>query len=130
MWFDEMKTFYEDKIIEGRNLGKAKASFGDLHASWPKEFEARAEVLQNFQKSMIYMMEHSKDVEVNPMKIKDDRVVVDWYWVEHTKAWNIPNTDDLKPYIPKKMKIVKWLGTIVGFAIIALIIAFVMSSIV
>ena len=76
------------------------------------------------------MMEHSKDVEVNPMKIKDDRVVVDWYWVEHTKAWNIPNTDDLKPYIPKKMKIVKWLGTIVGFAIIALIIAFVMSSIV
>ena len=59
-----------------------------------------------------------------------DRFFIDWYWVEHTKAWDIPNTDDLKPYIPKKMKIVKWLGTIVGFAIIALIIAFVMSSIV
>ena len=40
--------------------------------------------------------------------------------VEHTKAWDIPNTEELKPYIPTKMKIVKWLGTIVGFAIIAL----------
>lgn len=57
-----------------------------------------------------------------------DRLFIDWYWVEHTKAWNIPNTEDLKPYIPKKMKIVKWIGTIVGFAIISLIIAIVMSK--
>ncbi len=57
-----------------------------------------------------------------------DRFFIDWYWVEHTKAWNIPNTEDLKPYIPRKMKIVKWIGTIVGFAIIALIIAIVMSQ--
>ena len=57
-----------------------------------------------------------------------DRFFIDWYWVEHTNAWNIPNTEDLKPYIPKKMKIVKWTGTIVGFAIIALIIATVMSK--
>ena len=59
-----------------------------------------------------------------------DRFFVDWYWVEHTKAWDIPDTEELKPYIPKKMKIFKWLGTIVGFAIIALIIALVMSNIV
>ena len=58
-----------------------------------------------------------------------DRFFVDWYWVEHTKAWDIPNTEELKPYIPKKMKIFKWLGTMVGFAIIALIIALVMSYI-
>ncbi len=57
-----------------------------------------------------------------------DRFFIDWYWVEHTKAWNIPNTEDLKPYIPLKMKIVKWIGTIVGFAIISLIIAIVMSK--
>ena len=57
-----------------------------------------------------------------------DRFFIDWYWVEHTKAWNIPNTEDLKPYIPKKIKIVKWVGTIVGFAIISLIIAIVMSK--
>lgn len=59
-----------------------------------------------------------------------DRFFVDRYWVEHTKAWDIPNTEELKPYIPKKMKIFKWLGTIVGFAIIALIIALVMSYII
>ena len=59
-----------------------------------------------------------------------DRFFVDWYWVEHTKAWNIPNTEELKPYIPMKTKVVKWLGTIVGFAIIALIIALVMSKII
>ena len=59
-----------------------------------------------------------------------DRFFVDWYWVEHTKAWNIPNTEELKPYIPKKMKIFKWIGTIVGFALIALIIALVMSNII
>lgn len=57
-----------------------------------------------------------------------DRFFIDWYWVEHTKAWNIPNTEDLKPYIPKKIKIGKWIGTIVGFAIISLIIATVMSK--
>ena len=59
-----------------------------------------------------------------------DRFFVDWYWVEHTKAWDIPNTENLKPYIPKKMKLVKWLGTIIGFAIIALIIALVMNNII
>lgn len=58
-----------------------------------------------------------------------DRFFIDRYWVEHTKAWNIPNTEDLKPYIPTKMKIFKWIGTIVGFAIISLIIAAVMSMI-
>ena len=59
-----------------------------------------------------------------------DRFFIDLYWVEHTKAWNIPNTEELKPYIPKKMKVLKWIGTIVGFAIIALIIAVVMSNII
>lgn len=59
-----------------------------------------------------------------------DRFFIDYYWVEHTKAWFIPGTEKLMPYIPKKMKIVKWLGTIIGFAIIALIIALVMSKIV
>ena len=59
-----------------------------------------------------------------------DRLFIDWYWVEHTKAWDIPNTDELKPYIPMKVKIEKWVGTIVGFAIIALIIASIMNLIV
>ncbi len=41
---------------------------------------------------------------------------------------SIPNTEGVKTYIPTKMKIVKWIGTIVGFAIISLIIAIVMSQ--
>ena len=58
-----------------------------------------------------------------------DRFFIDMYWVEHTKAWDIPKPEELKPYIPKKVKIGKWLGTIVGFAIISLIIALIMSNI-
>lgn len=59
-----------------------------------------------------------------------DRFFIDWYWVENTKAWDIPNTEELKPYIPIKMKITKWLGTIVGFPFIALIVAYIMNFIV
>lgn len=55
-----------------------------------------------------------------------DRLFIDWYWVERTKAWFIPGTEFLMPYIPKKMKVVKWLSTIIGFAIIALILALIM----
>ena len=28
-----------------------------------------------------------------------DRFFIDEYWVGHTKAWTIPGTEDLKPYI-------------------------------
>lgn len=42
-----------------------------------------------------------------------DRFFVDWYWVGKTKAWEIPGTTDLKPYIPKKALIQKWFGTLV-----------------
>jgi len=31
-----------------------------------------------------------------------DRLFIDWYWVGHTKAWIIPGTEDLRPYIPVK----------------------------
>lgn len=33
-----------------------------------------------------------------------DRFLVDDFWVGHTKAWTIPGTEDLKPYIPQKTK--------------------------
>lgn len=48
-----------------------------------------------------------------------DRIFIDWYWVGRTKAWQIPGTEDLMPYIPKKTVIRKWVGTVVGFPIIA-----------
>ena len=59
-----------------------------------------------------------------------DRFFIDWYWVGKTKAWNIPNTGDLKPYIPKNVLIRKWFGTIVGFPIISAILAGIMMLIV
>ena len=38
-----------------------------------------------------------------------DRFGVDGYWVGHTNAWEIPGTEDLKPYITAKAKGKKWL---------------------
>ena len=33
-----------------------------------------------------------------------DRFLIDDYWVGRTKAWTIPGTEDLKPYIPAEAK--------------------------
>lgn len=59
-----------------------------------------------------------------------DRIFIDWYWVGYTKAWLIPGTEDLQPYIPVKTLIKKWVGTIIGYPIIAAIIAGIMTLIV
>lgn len=56
-----------------------------------------------------------------------DRFFIDWYWVGRTKAWIIPGTEDLMPYIPAKVLVRKWVGTIVGYPIIAAAIAGVMT---
>ena len=48
-----------------------------------------------------------------------DRFFIDTYWVGHTKACTIPGTEDLKPYIPKKTLIEKWLVVLVGNPLIA-----------
>ena len=56
-----------------------------------------------------------------------DRFFIDWYWVGHTKAWLIPKTEDLMPYIPKKALLRKWGFTVVGFPIIAAIISYAMD---
>lgn len=58
-----------------------------------------------------------------------DRFFIDWYWVGHTRAWTIPGTEDLKPYIPRKTLIKKWLITIIGNPIIALVLAGIMFPI-
>ena len=58
-----------------------------------------------------------------------DRVFIDWWWVGHTKAWVIPGTEDLMPYIHGKTLVKKWLETLVGFPILAAILAGVMQLI-
>ena len=44
---------------------------------------------------------------------------IEGYWVEHTSAWEIPGTEDLKPYITAKDKGKKWLFGTVGMAVIS-----------
>ena len=56
-----------------------------------------------------------------------DRLFIDWYWVGHTKAWEITGTEDLKPYIPRKTVISKWVKTCIGFPLLAAILAGVFS---
>jgi len=55
-----------------------------------------------------------------------DRFLIDEFWVGHTKAWTIPGTEDLKPYITAKDKCRKWIFGTVGIAIIAAILSAIM----
>ena len=52
-----------------------------------------------------------------------DRIFIDEWWVCRTKAWIIPGTEDLMPYIPARVKAKKWAGTVIGFSVLAAIIA-------
>lgn len=56
-----------------------------------------------------------------------DRLFIDEYWVGHTKAWLIPGTEDLMPYIPAKVKIQKWVGNLILFPALSAIIAGIVS---
>lgn len=56
-----------------------------------------------------------------------DRIFIDWFWVGKTRAWIIPGTEDLMPYVPKKTLIRKWIGTIIAFPILAAILAGILS---
>ena len=55
-----------------------------------------------------------------------DRFLVDDFWVGHTKAWTIPGTEDLKPYITAKDKGKKWLFGTIGMAVISAVLAAIM----
>ena len=55
-----------------------------------------------------------------------DRFLVDDFWVGHTKAWTIPGTEGLKPYITAKDKQKKWLFGTVGMAVISAVLAAIM----
>lgn len=55
-----------------------------------------------------------------------DRFLIDEWWVGHTKAWTIPGTEDLKPYITAADKRRKWTFGTVGIAVIAAILSGIM----
>ena len=56
-----------------------------------------------------------------------DRLFIDGYWVGRTQAWVIPGTEDLMPYIPKRVLVRKWIFTVLGFPVIAAGIAGIMT---
>lgn len=58
-----------------------------------------------------------------------DRFLIDDWWVGCTKAWTIPGTEDLKPYITAQDKRRKWTFGTLGMAVIAAILAGIMALI-
>ncbi len=52
-----------------------------------------------------------------------DRFIIDELWVGHTKAWIIPGTEDLMPYITKTDKRKKWIAGIVSSVAISAVVA-------
>lgn len=56
-----------------------------------------------------------------------DRIFIDWWWVGHTRAWIIPGTEDLMPYITGKTLVVKWVGTLVAFPAVYALIAWLLT---
>ena len=58
-----------------------------------------------------------------------DRLFIDEWWVGHTKAWIIPGTENLRPYINAKVKIRKWVLSCIGFPILAAILSGLMQLI-
>ena len=58
-----------------------------------------------------------------------DRLFIDWWWVGHTKAWIIPGTEEFMSYIYDKTLVGKWVGTLIGFPILAAIISGVITLI-
>ncbi len=56
-----------------------------------------------------------------------DRFLIDEAWVGHTKAWTIPGTEDLKPYITSRDRCKKWIFGTVGMMIICAVLSAIMQ---
>ena len=55
-----------------------------------------------------------------------DRFLIDEYWVGDTKAWIIPGTEDLRPYITGKDRKRKWILGTAGMAVLSAVLSGVM----
>lgn len=58
-----------------------------------------------------------------------DRICIDGLWVGHTKAWVIPGTEDLMPYIPVKVHVKKWLVTLIFYPAVGALVCWLMAMI-
>ena len=58
-----------------------------------------------------------------------DRVFIDWYWVGCTKAWIIPGTEDMMPYIQGKTWIRKIVLTIILYPALAALLSWICTTV-
>ena len=58
-----------------------------------------------------------------------DKVFIDWYWVGHTKAWIIPGTEDLMPYINTRVWVKKIIAVVVSYPLLAALLSWIMCLI-
>ena len=58
-----------------------------------------------------------------------DKVFIDWYWVGHTKAWIIPGTEDLMPYINTRVWVKKIIAVVVSYPLLAAHLSWIMCLI-
>ena len=65
------------------------------------------------------------EVELFPVVPRQADLSFD-FWHRHTNAWEIPGTEDLKPYITAKDKGKKWLFGTIGMAVISTVLAAIM----
>ena len=56
-----------------------------------------------------------------------DRIFIDWWWVGCTRAWIIPGTEEFMPYIHGKTLVGKWVGTLIGFPLLAALLSGIMQ---
>lgn len=56
-----------------------------------------------------------------------DKGFIDFYWVGHTKAWIIPGTEDMLPYITKRVWIKKIIAVIVVYPLLVALMSWIMS---
>ena len=56
-----------------------------------------------------------------------DRIFIDWWWVGCTRAWIIPGTEGFMPYIHGKTLVRKWVGTLIGFPLLAALLSGIMQ---
>ena len=56
-----------------------------------------------------------------------DRIFIDWWWVGCTRAWIIPGTEEFMPYIHGKTLARKWVGTLIGFPLLAALLSGIMQ---
>ncbi len=56
-----------------------------------------------------------------------DRIFIDWWWVGCTRAWIIPGTEEFLPYIHGKTLLRKWVGTLIGFPLLAALLSGIMQ---